>query len=73
MKLREGHTVTDGAKVDDATVTTADIMATNGIIHVIDFLITPPAKDIVDGGCGRQLHDARGRTDERRPCRHPQR
>jgi transforming growth factor-beta-induced protein len=43
-----GVKLTDGAKVDDATVTTADIMASNGIIHVINFIITPPAKDIVE-------------------------
>jgi len=40
--------LTDGAKVDDATVTSADIQATNGVIHVINFVITPPTKDIVD-------------------------
>ncbi|MEO8900340.1 MAG: fasciclin domain-containing protein [Polyangiaceae bacterium] len=43
-----GVKLTDGAKVDDATVTTADIVASNGIIHVINFIITPPAKDIVE-------------------------
>ena len=43
-----GVKLTDGAKVDDATVTTADIVATNGIIHVINYIITPPAKDIVE-------------------------
>ncbi len=29
--------------VDDATVTTADVMASNGIIHVIDTVLMPPA------------------------------
>jgi uncharacterized surface protein with fasciclin (FAS1) repeats len=29
-------------KVDDATVTQADIAATNGVIHVIDAVILPP-------------------------------
>jgi uncharacterized surface protein with fasciclin (FAS1) repeats len=28
--------------VNDATVTTADVMATNGVIHVIDSVILPP-------------------------------
>jgi uncharacterized surface protein with fasciclin (FAS1) repeats len=28
--------------VDDATVTSADIMATNGVIHVIDTVMLPP-------------------------------
>jgi len=36
-----------GVKVDDAKVTTADIVATNGVIHVIDRLILPPKDDIV--------------------------
>ena len=31
----------DGVKVDNATVTTADIIATNGVIHVIDTVIMP--------------------------------
>ena len=29
-------------KVNNATVTTADIMATNGVIHVIDTVLLPP-------------------------------
>ena len=32
---------TDGVKVDDATVVTADIEASNGVIHVIDTVILP--------------------------------
>jgi uncharacterized surface protein with fasciclin (FAS1) repeats len=32
---------TDGVKVNDATVTTADIMASNGVIHVIDTVLLP--------------------------------
>ncbi|WP_420862927.1 fasciclin domain-containing protein [Algirhabdus cladophorae] len=31
----------DGVKVNDATVTTADIEASNGVIHVIDKVIIP--------------------------------
>ena len=31
-----------GVKVNDATVTTADIAASNGVIHVIDKVILPP-------------------------------
>ena len=33
---------TDGVKVDGATVVTADIACTNGVIHVIDSVILPP-------------------------------
>lgn len=36
--------VVDGmVKINDATVTTADVMASNGIIHVIDTVLMPPA------------------------------
>jgi len=41
-------TVTDGTvMIGDATVTTADVMASNGVIHVIDKILMPPA-DLVD-------------------------
>ena len=33
--------------VGEATVTTADVEASNGIIHVIDTVLTPPAEDLV--------------------------
>ena len=37
-------TVSDGSvMVNDATVTSADVMASNGIIHVIDRVLMPPA------------------------------
>ena len=32
---------TDGVKVDGATVATADVKASNGVIHVIDAVILP--------------------------------
>lgn len=32
---------TDGVTVDDATVTAADIIASNGVIHVIDTVLIP--------------------------------
>ena len=46
--------VVSGAKVtvNDATVTTTDIAAANGIIHVIDTVLLPPSKDIVDTAVG---------------------
>jgi uncharacterized surface protein with fasciclin (FAS1) repeats len=41
----EGSTVsinaTNGVKVNDATVVKADIVASNGVIHVIDTVILP--------------------------------
>lgn len=43
----QGATVTftleGGAKVNDATITAADIAASNGVIHVIDKVIMPSA------------------------------
>jgi uncharacterized surface protein with fasciclin (FAS1) repeats len=32
---------TDGVKIDEATVTTADIVTSNGVIHVIDTVVLP--------------------------------
>ena len=38
-------TVTDGTvKIGDATVTTADVIASNGVIHVIDKVLIPPVQ-----------------------------
>jgi uncharacterized surface protein with fasciclin (FAS1) repeats len=38
-------TIADGAvKINDATVVTADIETSNGVIHVIDAVILPPAE-----------------------------
>lgn len=34
---------TDGVRVNDASVTTADIATSNGVIHVIDTVLLPPA------------------------------
>jgi transforming growth factor-beta-induced protein len=35
-------TTTDGAKVNDANIIQTDIECTNGVIHVIDAVLTPP-------------------------------
>lgn len=35
---------TKGVMVNDARVVSADIVATNGVIHVIDKVIIPPAE-----------------------------
>lgn len=39
--------LTGGVKVATATVTTADVRASNGVIHVINKIILPPKDDIV--------------------------
>jgi uncharacterized surface protein with fasciclin (FAS1) repeats len=49
VKTAEGQTiavdVSGGAvKINGATVTKADIPASNGVIHVIDTVLIPPAK-----------------------------
>ena len=47
-------TVTDGTvMVGEATVTSADAEASNGIIHAIDKVLTPPADEPVDDIPGR--------------------
>lgn len=37
-----------GVYINDARITVTDIQASNGVIHVIDTVILPPTKDIVD-------------------------
>jgi len=37
-------TTTGGAKVNGANVAMADVEASNGVVHVIDAVILPPAK-----------------------------
>ncbi len=45
----EGEDITistdDGVMVNDATVTATDVMASNGVIHVIDAVLVPPSID----------------------------
>ncbi len=53
VKLKEAKTVNgapvaimvngDKVMINDATVVTADVEASNGVIHVIDKVILPPA------------------------------
>jgi len=50
--------VNGNVMVNDATVTTADIAASNGIIHVIDKVLLPPA-----AAEGDAMADAPGATD----------
>jgi transforming growth factor-beta-induced protein len=39
--------IMSGVEIDDAKVIKADIVASNGVIHVIDHVILPPKEDIV--------------------------
>jgi uncharacterized surface protein with fasciclin (FAS1) repeats len=55
VETLNGETVTisvDGPMVNDATITTADIEASNGVIHVIDSVLVPPGvstEDLLQG------------------------
>jgi uncharacterized surface protein with fasciclin (FAS1) repeats len=40
--------LSSGVKVNGATVTTADIVGSNGVIHVIDAVLLPPSSNIVE-------------------------
>lgn len=40
--------LTGGVKAGGSNVTMPDVLATNGVIHVIDKIIMPPSKDIVE-------------------------
>ena len=54
-------TVTDGTvMVGDATVTAADVVASNGVIHVIDTVLMPPVElvDIPSIAVGTGVHDS---------------
>ena len=52
LKTLNGQKITldtsDGVKVDGANVVKTDISTTNGTIHVIDAVIMPSTKDIID-------------------------
>ena len=50
----------ESVMIDDATVTMADVMASNGIIHVIDKVLMPPADlvDIPTVAQGTGIHDS---------------
>ena len=38
--------LTDGVKIGSSTVLAADVLATNGVIHVIDSVLVPPGVDV---------------------------
>jgi uncharacterized surface protein with fasciclin (FAS1) repeats len=40
--------LTNGVQVNDATVTLADVLADNGVVHVIDEVLLPPAAGLED-------------------------
>jgi len=36
----------DGVKINDSTVSTPDVLASNGVIHIIDQVLVPPSVDV---------------------------
>ena len=40
--------LSDGVKINESTVETADVLAKNGVIHIIDAVLVPPSIDVVD-------------------------
>jgi len=44
--------VEGGVRIDEATVVAADVMSSNGVIHVIDRVILPASKDLVATAAG---------------------
>ena len=44
----DNTTVGDGAVLNGANITLADVKASNGVIHVIDMVLMPPADEVAD-------------------------
>merc|ERR1711865_1146467 len=38
--------LTNGVKINDATVVGADVLASNGVIHIVDAVLVPPRLDV---------------------------
>jgi uncharacterized surface protein with fasciclin (FAS1) repeats len=45
--------LTNGVLINDATVTLVDVLADNGVVHVIDEVLLPPAAGIIDNSTSR--------------------
>ncbi|MTB52329.1 fasciclin domain-containing protein [Lewinella sp. W8] len=61
MTLQGGDVVVtindDGVFINDAEVTLANIQALNGVVHVIDAVLTPPPATVVDIIVNSEAHD----------------
>ncbi|MBM3184845.1 MAG: fasciclin domain-containing protein [Bacteroidetes bacterium] len=40
--------LTNGVQINDATVTLADVLADNGVVHVVDGVLLPPTADLTE-------------------------
>lgn len=47
----------NGVFINDAQVTVTDILASNGIVHVIDAVLLPPSGTVVDVVVGSEVHE----------------
>ena len=56
-------TVDDGVSVNDSTVVIADIITSNGIIHVIDAVLLPPSDDAEPEESAEAVEVIDGETD----------
>jgi len=60
-------TVDDGVMVNDSTVKVADIVTSNGIIHVIDAVLLPPSDNAAPEESTESEEIMDGKTDEEEP------
>ncbi|EJK58987.1 hypothetical protein THAOC_20848, partial [Thalassiosira oceanica] len=60
-------TVDDGVMVNDSTVKVADIVTSNGIIHVIDAVLLPPSDEAAPEESTESEEIMDGKTDEEEP------
>ena len=47
----------EGVFINDAQVTVTDILATNGVVHVLDAVLLPPAETVVDVVVNSEVHN----------------
>merc|ERR1712166_726338 len=55
--------LSDGVKINESTVETADVLAKNGVIHIIDAVLVPPSIDV-----NAFLKSCSGEDDEPEPA-----
>ena len=48
----------ESVMINDATVTAADVIASNGVIHIIDKVLLPPGDDITDIAQSSGVHNS---------------
>ena len=72
--LMDGNVSLTDAKGNNATVTQADIMASNGVIHIIDAVLLPENVDVdalMSGGMEEEMEPELGEVDNANGIRRP--